>query len=229
MAKRMDRRLKEYRADWDRGFWPDGEPRYDGDLRELAASLPSLGGVEIGAFLERYASEVPKGQAIVEVGSWLGAGTAHLALGAVKSKAPIHVYDRFKAKAREVKRAAGFGVALTEGEDTMSRVMRSLRPFGADIAWHRCDIRKATWHGDPIGLYVDDASKLPKVWSRAAATFLPHIALGGVIVLMDYHFHEHADPVYIAQVRYMESQKDRFALIEDRLADTVAAAFRRVA
>jgi predicted O-methyltransferase YrrM len=51
------------------------------ELELLASRIPSMGGTEIGAQLRRAARLAPANTAIVEVGSWLGAGTAQLALG----------------------------------------------------------------------------------------------------------------------------------------------------
>ena len=50
-------------------------------LHELAEKIPSMGGTEIGALLREAARNAPSNTAIVEVGCWLGAGTAQLALG----------------------------------------------------------------------------------------------------------------------------------------------------
>jgi hypothetical protein len=43
--------------------------------------IPSMGGRQIGPFLQRAAADVPGEMAIVEVGTWLGAATAELARG----------------------------------------------------------------------------------------------------------------------------------------------------
>lgn len=185
-----------------------------------------MGGVEIGSLLERLASEVPAGRAIVEVGCWLGAGTAHLALGARKSRAPIHVFDRWRARSAEVRHAARFGVGLTEGQNTLPMVMDSLRPFGVAIRFQRCDIRRARWRGGKIGLYVDDASKAERVWRHSASMFLSRVPVGGIAVLMDFHFRAD-DP--LPQVRYMTERAGRWQMIEDRPGGTTAAVFRRIA
>lgn len=191
------------------------------DLRAVASSLPHMGSVEVGPMLERLASEVLEGQAIAEVGCWLGAGTAWLALGA--GRTPIHVYDRWRARPNEVRHAARFGVHIVEGQNTLPLVMETLRPFGASVRYRRGDIRRARWPGGEIGLYVDDASKAEAVWKRSAAVFLSRVAIGGVAVLMDFHFKE------LVQVRYMNERADRWRLIEDRVGGTTCAVFRRIA
>lgn len=197
---------------------------------ERAQSLPSMGGREIGETLMRLAADIPEpGQAIVEVGCWLGSGTAHLAIGARQSGAPIHVYDRWTATGAEVEKAARFGVTLEKGGDTLPRVRENLEPFGSDITYHKGNLRHATWHGQPIGLYVDDASKQPDSWRHVTRTFLPHIPVGGFLVLMDFYFFEKAGPQYKAQWRWMVGQKERFKCWGDHVEGTTAAIFERVA
>ena len=187
-----------------------------------STEIPSMGGTEIGPVLRRLASNVPSGQAIVEVGCWMGAGTAQLAMGARDN--PIHVYDRWRARPAEVEQAALFGVTLTDGQNTLPLVMDALRPLRKAIRFHRGDIRRARWRGGKIGLYVDDASKAAKIWSRSAAMFLPRIPVGGVAVLMDFHFRDD-----LAQRSYMFDRGDQWKMIDDRVGGTTAAVFRRIA
>lgn len=219
------------------GFWKNKpEPSFtppaapsETVLIEAANALPSMGGREIGPELRRLASSVLPGQSILEVGCWLGAGTAHLALGARASGAPIHVYDRFKASADEVDKARRLvGLDLEEGQDTLPLVQENLARFEANIHWHRGDLRRARWVGGPIGLWVDDASKLPKVWAKSVGTFLPHVPVGGHIVLMDYYFYEKAGRKYQCQENYMEHRARDFELISERPGGTTTAIFRRV-
>lgn len=198
-------------------------------LHRIAAALPGMGGVQIGPVLEQLASDVPEGQAIVEVGCWLGAGTAHLALGARDNGTSIHCFDRWKANLGEVRVAGRFGVALERGQDTLPRVRESLRPFGADINWHQGGLRKSSWHGQTIGLYVDDASKSPELWHHAAKTFIPHVPVGGFLVLMDFYFFETRGARYKAQYRWMATRGDRFKQVGDHVGGTSTAIFERVA
>ena len=199
------------------------------ELRAYARTFPSQGGVEIGPWLEKYAAAVPPASLIVEVGCWLGAGTAFLALGA-PDDAIIHVFDRWHATAEEVDKAAKFGVKLTEGQDTLAMVAERLAPFREDIQYHQGNIKTITWDEGPIALYVDDATKVAPLWERAMAVFKPHfVPRETILVLMDYHFDEKAprEPEkYAAQKRYMAAYPKEFELIEDRMAGTTAAAFR---
>ena len=200
-------------------------------LRAGARKLPSQGGAEIGAWLEKYASEVPKGSAIVELGCWLGAGTAFLAIGANQSGASIYVYDRFKAGADEVVKARKFGVDLIEGQDTLPLVkgyLATYRPVEPiRIHLERCNLKNVTWLRKSIGLYVDDATKVEPLWLQAMETFKPYFIPGEtILVLMDYHFDEKAGDKYAAQKRYMTEHGDEFEIIGDRLNGTTTAVFR---
>jgi len=202
------------------------------DLHEYAKTFASQGGVEIGSWLEGYASEVPAGSAIVELGSWLGAGTAHLALGAQKSGAEIYVYDRFLcANDEERTKAVRCGVQLFIGEDTLPRVSGALEAFPVVIHYIKGSFKpgakSARWDDKPIGLYVDDLTKAEWLWSYAMEVFGAHfIPEKTILVLMDYHFDEAAGPTYAAQKRYMARHKDEFEFLGDRMGGTSVAVFR---
>ena len=196
---------------------------------DYAESFPSMGGREIGGRLECLAAAVPAGQAIVEVGSWLGSGTAHLALGANYSGAPIHCFDRWRANEEEAKKAREFGIPLERGQDTLPWVEERLEPFGAEIHYHKGRLLDADWRVTPIGLYVDDASKSPQLWRKAARTFLPYVPVGGFLVLMDYFFFEKRGARYKAQYRWMATRQDQFRLVEDHVGGTTTAIFERIA
>jgi hypothetical protein len=161
------------------------------DLEERARRMPSQGGVAIGPFLRAAAARVPAGSAIVELGAWLGAGTAHLALGAAERADPptIHVFDRFEAGAGEVGKAAKFGISLRRRQNTLPVVRELLAPFGVPIEYHRGAIDDQTWAGGPIGLQVDDAAKKAPTFFHVLRQFGPSWIPGTtVLVLVDYDF-----------------------------------------
>jgi len=203
------------------------------ELRVYARTFPSQGGVEIGPWLEKYASEVPPAALIVEVGCWLGAGTAFLALGA-PDDAILHVFDRWHATAEEVEKAAKFGVKFTEGQDTLAMVAERLAPFNAEIRYHQGNIKAISWDRGPIALYVDDATKVAPVWERAMAVFKPHfVPRETILVLMDYFFFESMRKQgrenwarYRAQADYMNVHAGEFELVAERIGGTTAAVFR---
>ena len=195
---------------------------------EKEISIPSQGGTEIGPWLYELASQCPGGSSIVEVGCWLGAGTYHLARGALHTHNPaveVHCYDRWTANEQEIEKARKFGVELRLGEDTLPRVQKTLSSLAARVYYHKGDIREAQWDGRPIALYVDDATKVDSLWRHAMKTFRPSFILGAHLVLMDYHFDEKAGPAYAAQKRYM-AQHSEFRLVQERLGGTTTAIFQ---
>jgi len=192
------------------------------NLREAADRIPSMGARHIGDYLIRLARDVPAGSNIVEVGAWLGSGTAYLALGA---SVPIHVYDRFHTNRGEREKARLQSFDLPLG-DSLKIVKANLAPFHADIHYHRCDIREAEWCGDPIGLYIDDASKRPAAWRHVVDTFFPHLIDGAVIVLMDFnYFDKTGDPAHNTQREYI-AQHPEFEPIDEMNTQPMERFFR---
>lgn len=200
------------------------------ELREYAKTFPHQGGVSIGPSLEKYAAEIEPGSSIVEVGCWLGGGTAHLALGAMQTHAPIFTWDRFICVNEEEQgKAARFGIDFTIGSDTLPWVRERLDKFPAEINYNKGSWRKFTWDRGPIGLYVDDLTKSEDLWNAAMAAFLPHFIPGKThLFLMDYNFDIEAGPKYAAQKRYMAANPDRFEMLGDWLDGTTTALFRFV-
>lgn len=191
------------------------------NLDDLAASIPHMGAGNIGAALRNWASTTKSN--IVEIGSWLGSGTAYLALGARESGARIHVYDRWRASASEVGKAKACGVKLKNGQDTLPLVRETLQPFGADIAFHQGPVDRATWNGEPIGLLVLDAAKYGEPFTRVTSTFFPYIESGAMLVLMDYHYYEIRGDRYREQERYMAARPE-FVMMNERLGGHTSAA-----
>ena len=63
-----------------------------------------------------------------------------------------------------------------------------LEPFAVPIEFHQGDIRTTSWSGGPISLYVDDASKRPKLFYHSLRTFGPSRIPGETIVFfMDFN------------------------------------------
>jgi hypothetical protein len=169
-----------------------------------------MGSGTIAPWLDKYASEVPEDQAIVEVGAWLGCGTRFL----IRPKGELFVYDRFKASKSEVWKAKAFGVHLTPGQNTLPWVQSHL-PEG--IHFIRGEIMKATYDGPKIGMYVDDASKQGKVWHHSMQVFEPHFAEGAILFLMDFDF---------APCTVQREYAKRWKMLERHLAGTSCAIFR---
>lgn len=195
-------------------------------LEDYARRFPHMGGVKVGPELRQAASRVEPGRAIVEVGTWLGAGTAYLALGAPQG-IPIHCYDRFRVRSAESEKARAFGVELPEDADSLPWVKKALKPFGAKIVWHQGELIGAIYGGPPIALYVDDANKRPDAWRAAVLTFKPFFIPGvTVLFLMDFYFYERMGSAYEAQPNYMRKHRAEFELLADHVGATSCAVFR---
>jgi hypothetical protein len=191
-------------------------------LAELASKIPNMGAARIGAELTHEAFMAPKGSAIVEVGVWLGCGTAYLSIGAIDKV--VHCYDHFIANASEIEKADKFGVALKSKQSTLDIVKNNLQPFSGNIVFHQGDIKSIRWSGAPIGLYVDDASKTKDKWDHVAREFFPHILVGAKIILMDYwYFRTTKQEKHKAQFNFMQAHTEYFKYLMD--LDTNVALF----
>lgn len=196
-----------------------------------------MGGREIADHLRKAAADVRPGHCIVEVGAWLGAGTAQLAYGA-RSATPtptIHVFDKFKASKTEVVKAANGGLPLKKGQNTQFIVEDHLRNFGVPIEFHRGNIEDIHWQNGPIGLYVDDAAKAPSDFSHILKTFGPSWVPGvTVLFFMDYSYwklYAETDPARAKRLRvqhdFMSGHRENFSVIDEGpIADTTTAIFR---
>lgn len=198
-------------------------------LKKIAGSIPSQGGREIGDYISECASLVSDGDNIVEVGSWLGAGTAQACLGIRKGgkKVKLHVYDRFQAGATEVKKAKKQGVNLKSKQNTLPLVKDYIRPFECNVNFYKTSIQgiKKFDHG-LIGLYIDDASKRDYNFNHVMKVFKPNFIPGQtIVILMDYfYFEKKPDQGLDYQFKYMQDN-DSFEFIKRLIPDKSPAAF----
>lgn len=190
------------------------------ELEAIADQIPSMGGKKIAPLLRQATRNAPADTSVVEVGCWLGAGTAQLALGIRERQCAedvsLHCFDQWKATPGEVEKAARWGVGLSVWEDTLPRVRRALEPFNVPIRFHKGDIRRSRWDGGPISVYVDDLSKSPSKFIRALLTFGPWWVPGEtVIVLMDYDMWKKTGAAaHKCQKHFVEANSNCFEPIE---------------
>lgn len=161
------------------------------------------------------------GTAIVEVGAWLGACTAFLALGVLDSgrKNQVHVFDRFEATSSEVDKAESWGVILYSGERTKGCFDNFLAPFrDVKIVKHIGNIKKSKWYAPRIGLYVDDASKRMEYFKHSMKTFArKFIKNVTFLFLLDFFYYEKKEgehaALYRAQEEWMNAHKNNFKFL----------------
>jgi len=180
-------------------------------------NIPHMGARTIGPWLELFAMEADECTAIIELGTWLGAGTEFLARGAQGRNIDVHTFDIFETKGNEVKKAAVQGLDIKNGQDTLPIVKEFLKAYD-NIVFHKGKITNTTWIGPQISVQVDDACKMPKEFAFAINHFSPFwIAGKTVLVLMDYYFYKKRPdmPKLICQRKYIESHKDNYKFLRD--------------
>ena len=177
--------------------------------------IPSKGGRQIGEFLHAAAAECPSGTAIVELGTWFGAGTHALASGA-PAGVQVHTYDRFRITQGEKQAAAYCGIKIHGSGDLLTTVKGLLSDAG-DIVYHKGEITQATWEGPEIAVYADDACKRRGAFTHAIRTFSPWWFPGTVVVLMDYYWHRRhvAEPDAQVQPEFVAANRKRLEFLRD--------------
>ena len=130
-----------------------------------------MGGAELSSHLERFALE-SRGD-VVEVGSWMGAGTVALARGISKTNNSLYVYDRWRATEDEVRKAQAAGATIGLSEDLLPQVRRRVEKITPNAHFIQGEILDAKYSGSPIGLYVDDAAKTEKLFRYVTGLFAP--------------------------------------------------------
>ncbi len=201
---------------------PPGKPEPLDSLATRVEKFPSMGGMEIGPFLQQIGRSVPASSAVVEVGVWLGAGTAQLCHGVAERRSrgeetpSIHCYDRWSASRTEVAKAAIADVRLTKGDDTLPWVIDALRPFGAEVYFHKGDLDFLEWTHGPVGAFILDAAKGPRQFVNMIRTFGPSwIPEETLVVLMDYHYHKMCgNESFACQERFIEANSDHFSQVD---------------
>ena len=173
----------------------------------VITDIPSMGAQMIGGALEHYAAEAGK-TSIVEVGSWLGAGTAYLATGAKRGGGHVYAYDRFTANSSEIAKAKAAGWHI-EG-DTLPVVRDSIRKLGLSeyVTFYKGNIGKHAYKHGPIGVFVLDTCKRPKPFTKVMHHYMPHFIAGKtIIVFMDLWYWKYCEehgkkPEDVAKYKY---------------------------
>ncbi len=191
--------------------------------------IPSMGGTEIGPILRKYASQVKSGQAIVELGCWLGAGTRQLLDGVQQSGngAVVHSFDKFRVSEQQRRKAAVHGVRLKDSFKEFTSTFASDLASGCLVV-HKGPIGRTVWNGVRIGLHVDDACKRQTAFDQAIKIFSPSwVPNVTVLVLMDFwYFTKRSDPGLRYQYEWMEKHKDQFLSLAPPDSFTCTAVFR---
>jgi hypothetical protein len=189
------------------------------DLAKEAEKIPSMGGRQIGQHIREAVFAAPDNTAIVELGTWMGAGTAQAALAVMESgkSMPIYTYDRFIVSGRQPMKAAREGVDLEPGTSNYELVSGMLSVFPVPITVIRKEIRKAEYHGGPIGLYIDDACKQESNFLQTQRIFWRHFIPGVTIcIFMDFYlWKKTGDEKHKFQYNFITARPEQFKYLKD--------------
>ncbi len=184
-----------------------------------ADSIPSMGGRQIREHISEAVKNIKPNRTIVELGTWLGAATAQIALALMvyEKDNMIYTYDKFIAKGRQIEKAQAQGWELVEGEDYLQLVIDALSVFNCRITYVKGSISSNRYTGGKIGLYIDDAAKQKKNFDYCIREFSPHFIPGETIcIFMDYYLWQNTgDMNHKYQFNFMQEHKDNFQHLKD--------------
>src|SRR5262245_49516528 len=143
--------------------------------------LPQVPGMireEEGRYLYWLTSRAYAGAgAVVEVGSWLGRSTIHLAAGLRDAgyHDALHCFDQFSWRRSHGLKAP---LPLSKGEDFQPYFERNVRPVCPSVRVTKTAIRDLSWDGGPVEILFLDAPKTLPDLSSILAVFGPHLMPG---------------------------------------------------
>ena len=122
----------------------------------------------------------------VEVGSWLGRSSVHIAAGLAAGgwPTPLHCFDGFVWAPNDVSKST---LPLRPGEDFQHYFLQNTASFSDRIWVHKTRIAQISWSGEPIELLFLDAPKRQVEIARCLEVFGPALIPGtSIIVAQDY-------------------------------------------
>lgn len=153
-------------------------------------------------FLYHLAAKLHTGAgALVEIGTWLGCSTLHLAAGLRDrgSVQQVHSYDDYQWRPGM---AAKSGLDLAEGTSFYPNFLDNLGPLRPHVAPSVASATDLQWQGGKIESLVIDAPKSWRSIRRVLSQLAPHFISGKTrIALQDYlHLPSYELALYVASV-----------------------------
>ena len=139
---------------------------------------------------------------VVELGSFVGGSTAHLAAGHLAAGHPgtVHLFDRFTSdEALKERMFYRNGIEPFEGEDILPLSKELLAPWADRLVWHKGEIHELGWDGGPIEVLIADAFKNAGQADKMTADFFPSL-IPGQSVLVHKDFLHWSQPWIAAQM-----------------------------
>ncbi|MGF1631577.1 MAG: class I SAM-dependent methyltransferase [Kiloniellaceae bacterium] len=152
-------------------------------------ALPDLPGMispSEGRYLFWVTSNLEGAGCAVEVGSWLGRSSVHIAAGLAASgrPTPLHCFDGFTWAPNDVSKST---LPLRPGDDFQHYFLQNTAAFGDRITAHKTKIAQIQWSGEPVELLFLDAPKRQAEIARCLEVFGPALIPGtSVIAIQDY-------------------------------------------
>ena len=168
------------------------------DRIEQVKKIPSLGigGLFVAKQLMKYAMEARDGEAIIDIGSWLGS-TIGFMLSVIEQygiDVQIHSYDRWIADATFQKRAKDYhGIDFELNQDLLPVMMKNLSMFKTDKVIPHQGRFTEQYYGDNrrIALIVDDICTYKVMTDHLFDTFEDYLIPGRTVIMMlDYYWYQ---------------------------------------
>lgn len=123
---------------------------------------------------------------VVEIGSWLGRSSLHIAAGLAVSGKPtaLHCFDGFTWAPNDVGKSS---LPLRPGDDFQDYFLQNLSSFRDRVTAHKTMIAQIDWNGAPIEFLFLDAPKRHAEITRCLEVFGPSLLPGrSLIAIQDY-------------------------------------------
>lgn len=163
--------------------------RYADTIQELG-----YGGKSIKNYLIEYARGVKSGQAIIDIGPYMGSTTAYLAIGVMQSGHDVEInsFDKFIMYPDMRRKANDFnGIEFKDNECFIDLYKYNIKPFDEYVFVRKCDCLDIEWNGGEVGLLVDDISNGKDRTDHLFKTFSQSFIKNETFIfLMDYYYHE---------------------------------------
>ena len=168
--------------------------------------LPSMTSLSERRFLYHLGREVHSGRgAVVEIGTWQGGSSVHLAAGVRDSghPGPIHCYDDFIWRPGMARKS---DAGIAEGDSFFPLFEANTRPLADWIDARTASSNDLGWEGGPIEILVVDGPKSWRGIRRLFSQVVPHFLPGTTILsFQDYlHFPSYEIALFLATQDYLE-------------------------
>lgn len=183
----------------------EGIRRQDWNLRSFSMSeglnkIPTMLTKEECRMLVWTAQMVPTGLgAVIDLGSFLGGSTAHLAHGLSASQPNQHVdaFDQFTI-GDDIKQRFlyDWGYPELQGNDMLHLFHQFVESFGKTVA-HRCNVEEVIWNGGKIELLFVDVCKGWDSMRNVMRQFYPNL-IPNCSVVIHQDFQHYQQPWVVA-------------------------------